>query len=247
MTIAAIDPGSPTATYARHKHDLAIRWMHWVNFPLLLVMLWSGLRIYGASDTHALDIFGIRFDFFPQPVFDFFEADRRLAKGIGYHLTFGWLFAINGVLYSAYLVLFGGWRAIIPNRRGLRDVPAAIGHDLGLVDDVTMHGKYNAAQQLAYTVVWGMGAVMLLTGFALYKPVQLRLLTALFGGYETARLIHFTTALALVGFFLVHVLQVVRAGWRNFAAMVTGYEVIDEVFDAAETGVAAADAERTEP
>lgn len=211
---------------AYKKHSLARRWMHWVNFPLLLIMLWSGLRIYNASDTHAIDFLGLRFAFFPQPVFDFFEADRKLAKGIAYHLTFGWLFALNGLAYGLYLTFRKGWREIVPDRQAVRDLPAAVAHDVGLRDEAPDQGKYNAAQRLAYTIVIVMGAVMLLTGFAIYKPTQLKILTWIFGGYETARLIHFGTALALVAFLLLHVLQVIRAGWRNFASMVTGYELV---------------------
>lgn len=222
------DADQPDTRVAVRKHSLASRWMHWLNFPLLLIMLWSGLRIYGASDTHAIDVFGVRFDFFPESVFEFFEANRKLAKGIAYHLTFGWFFAINGVAYGAYLAISGRWREIVPTWRALRDVPSTVGHDLGLSVDEPEHGKYNAAQQLAYTAVLVMGAIMLLTGLAIYKPTQLKALTWVFGGYETARLIHFGTALAMIGFFAVHVLQVIRAGWRNFASMVTGYQVADE-------------------
>jgi len=70
-----------------------------------------------------------------------------------------------------------------------------------------------------------MGTLLVLSGFAIYKPTQLSLLTALMGGYEFARLIHFTMTVLLMLFFLTHVLQVVRAGWRNFASMVGGYEL----------------------
>jgi len=70
-----------------------------------------------------------------------------------------------------------------------------------------------------------MGAVMLLTGLAIYKPTQLHWLTSLFGGYEMARWIHFWTTMGFLGFFVVHIVQVLLAGWNNFRAMVSGYEV----------------------
>lgn len=75
-----------------------------------------------------------------------------------------------------------------------------------------------------------MGAMMLLTGLAIYKPTQLHLLTSSLGGYEMARWLHFWTTMGFLGFFAVHIVQVVLAGWNNFRAMVSGYEIqrVDE-------------------
>lgn len=73
-----------------------------------------------------------------------------------------------------------------------------------------------------------MGAGSLITGVAIWKSVQFAWLTALLGGYEAARLEHFCLAAGYVGFFLIHVTQVVPAGWNNFRAMVTGYEIVGE-------------------
>lgn len=232
-TTGPTDTGDPPPTeaaggpVARRKHTLASRWMHWLNFPLLAIMLWSGLRIYDANPVHAIDVLGFRFRFFPDGFFEFFEAHRRLAKGIGYHLTFGWLFTLNGVAYGLYLAISGRWRELVPDRFTAEELPLVVAHDLHLRADAPPQGKYNAAQRSAYTAVIVMGAVMLVTGFAIYKPVQLGLLVRLLGGYETARLIHFTVALGFVAFFGLHLLQVARAGWRNFASMVTGYELED--------------------
>jgi thiosulfate reductase cytochrome b subunit len=70
-----------------------------------------------------------------------------------------------------------------------------------------------------------MGAASLLTGLAIYKPTQLHLITALLGGYEMARWFHFWLTIAYVGFFLLHVAQVIRAGWNNFRAIIIGYRI----------------------
>jgi thiosulfate reductase cytochrome b subunit len=70
-----------------------------------------------------------------------------------------------------------------------------------------------------------MGAGSLLTGLATYKPTQLHVITALLGGYEMARWFHFWLTIAYVGFFLMHVTQVIRAGWNNFRAMIIGYKI----------------------
>ncbi len=211
---------------AREVHSRPSRWMHWINFPLLLIMLWSGLRIYNANSIHALELFGFRAEFFGQGFFDFFSAERKLAKGIAFHLVFGWLFLINGLAYGAWLLGSGEWRQILPDRRGVAEVPASVLADLHLRGDQPVHGKYNAAQKLTYTIVIAMGAVMIVTGLAIYKPVQVGLLTWLPGGYEVARLIHFTTSIGFVVFFGIHILQVVRAGWGNFAGMISGYRLV---------------------
>src|SRR6056297_514631 len=152
------DPITSSAPVARLRHPRAIRWLHWVNFPLLFVMFWSGLRIYWAEDVYALGIGSWQwFAFFPDAVYETFGLERRLARGMAFHFSFGWLIVVSG--------------------------------------------------------------------FAIYKPTQLHPLPLLFGGYQGARLVHFTMTIGLVLFFLIHVLQVARAGWNNFRGMVTGYEI----------------------
>ena len=66
---------------------------------------------------------------------------------------------------------------------------------------------------------------MLLTGLAIYKPAQLNWLCNMLGGYEWARAEHFIITILFFLFFLVHVLQVLKAGWNNFRGMITGFEV----------------------
>ncbi len=87
-------------------------------------------------------------------------------------------------------------------------------------------GKYNGAQRIAYTAIVLMGLGSLVTGLAIYKPSQLSWLTSTLGGYTAARVEHFALTIGYVLFFLVHIAQVVRAGWNNFRSMVMGYEVI---------------------
>jgi len=99
--------------------------------------------------------------------------------------------------------------------------------------------KFNGAQQIAYTSIIVMGLGSLLTGLAVYKPVQFAWLATLFGGYGGARFIHFWLTIGYVLFFCVHILQVIRAGWNNFRAMITGYEVVPAE-EAAHAGKSAA-------
>jgi thiosulfate reductase cytochrome b subunit len=66
------------------------------------------------------------------------------------------------------------------------------------------------------------------TGLAIWKSAQFAWLTAALGGYPAARLEHFLLTLGYAAFFLVHISQVIRAGWNNLRAMITGYEVVEE-------------------
>ena len=211
---------------ARLKHPRAIRWMHWINFPLLFIMIWSGLRIYWAEDVYAFGIGSWQwFAFFPQWFYEWFGLERRLARGLAFHFTFGWFFVINGVAYLTYLIGSGEWRNILPDRKSAKEAGQVVAHDLRLRSEAPPQGKYNAAQRWSYTAVLVMAIIIVVSGFAIYKPTQLYPLPLLFGGYQGARLVHFWMTIGLFLFFLVHVLQVARTGWNNFRAMITGYEV----------------------
>ncbi len=211
---------------ARLKHPRAIRWLHWINFPLLAVMIWSGIRIYWAEDVYAFGIGGWEwFAFFPDTVYEKLDLDRHLARGMAFHFAFGWLFVINGLAYTVYLAYSGEWRHIVPDRKTPRESVDVVLHDLHLKSEAPPQGRYNAAQRISYTIVLAMAAIVVISGFAIYKPTQLRPLTSLFLGYQGARLVHFTMTIGILLFFVVHILQVLRAGWGNFRGMVTGYEI----------------------
>jgi thiosulfate reductase cytochrome b subunit len=139
-----------------------------------------------------------------------------------------WFFATNGVLYVVYTLLSGEWRELVPKRDTLAEAWQVVLHDLGIRKQPLSRCKFNGAQRLAYTGVVGMGAGSLLTGVAIYKPVQAAWLTALLGGYPTARLEHFALTVGYAVFFLIHITQVVSAGWNNFRAMVIGVEVSND-------------------
>jgi thiosulfate reductase cytochrome b subunit len=211
----------------RSKHPLAIRWCHWVNFPLLALMIWSGLWIYWANDVYRLGFGSFTlFRFFPEGFYRSFGVGHQLARGMAWHFFFMWFFAINGVLYVAYTILSGEWRYLVPNRQSFRDAVLVTLHDLGLWKGELPDHKFNGAQQIAYTGVILMGFGSLVTGLAIYKPTQFAWLTGLLGGYMAARWEHSVLALGYVLFFLVHIAQVIRAGWNNFRAMVSGYELV---------------------
>ena len=137
-------------------------------------------------------------------------------------------FAVNGVVYVLYTILSGEWRYLVPDRASFREAVLVMLHDLHLYKGTLPVKKFNGAQQIAYTAVVLMGAGSLLTGLAIYKPAQLAWLTSLCGGYRAARLEHFLLTLGYLGFFVIHVSQVLKAGWNNFRAMVSGYELVSE-------------------
>src|SRR5229473_2069621 len=209
-----------------HKHPRAIRWFHWINVPLLSLMIWSGLLIYWANDVYTINVGSWRlFKFFPTGFYSALHLKQRLAEGMAWHFLTMWFFALNGLAYVAYTVWSGEWRFLVPGRNSFREAFHVLLHDLHLSRKEPPKRKFNGAQQLAYTGVIAMGAASLLTGLAIYKPVQFAWLTALFGGYGAARQIHFLLTIGYVLFVCVHIAQVIRAGWNNFRAMVTGFEV----------------------
>ena len=232
-------PKSHVEKELRAKHPLAIRWFHWMNFPVLALMIWSGLMILWSNDVFTL--FGhkvLTSDSLEHPLALYDralkrnpEADgaytlgSRLAEGMWWHFALAWLFAINGLLYVLYLLRSREWRTIAPSRGAVKEAIHVVLVDLHLSRKPLPDRKYNAAQQIAYTGVIVLGLGALLTGLAIYKPMRLSPLTGLLGGYTAARFEHFWIMVAFCAFFLVHVFQVAKTGWNNFRGMVTGYEM----------------------
>lgn len=202
--------------------------MHWINFPLLAMMVWSGILIYWANAIYSIRIAGYElFRFFPQWFWDGLGIPYRLAEGLQLHFFFMWLFTANGVIYVIYTFVSGEWRSLLPVPASFRRAPLVALHDAHIVKSKPPQGKYNDAQRIAYTGVILMGAGSIITGLAIYKPTQLSWLTTILGGYEWARWEHFWLMILFVLFFAVHVFQVAMAGWANFRSMITGYDIVD--------------------
>jgi thiosulfate reductase cytochrome b subunit len=211
------------------KHPLAIRWMHWINFPILAAMIWSGLLIYWANDVYKIHLgHNILFAFFPESFYKSLNISFRLAEGMAFHFVFMWVFFLNGLVYVTYTLVSGEWRYLFPNRHSFKEAWLTILHDLHIRKIAPPQLKYNGAQRIAYTGVILMGLGSILTGLAIFKPVQFAWLTWIFGGYGSARVIHFILTLGYCLFFLIHVVQVIIAGWNNFRAMVAGFDVVNE-------------------
>ena len=90
------------------KHPRAIRWLHWINVPVLAVMIWSGLLIYWANDVYAVRVGDFTLlHFFPAWFYRALNLEHGLATGMAYHFTFMWIFAVNGGLYVLYTLISG--------------------------------------------------------------------------------------------------------------------------------------------
>jgi len=211
------------------KHSLAMRWFHWINFPVLFLMIWSGMLIYWGNDVYKIAIGGkVLFNFFPEGFYRFFNISHRLSEGMALHFLFMWFFFANGILYVLYTIISGEWRELVPQKKSFKEAWLVVLHDLHIRKTAPPQNKYNAAQRIAYTSIIVMGFGSIFTGLAIYKPVQFNWICFLCGGYHLARILHFTLTLGYVFFFLVHIFQVIMAGWKNFQSVITGFEVIDD-------------------
>jgi thiosulfate reductase cytochrome b subunit len=238
----------PASIRLEKKHPLAIRWMHWINFPVLATMIWSGLLIYwgdSAIDGHyQSQVYRVGtgkltlFRFFPDWFWKWYPVSLRftgdawhgaaynITMGLGYHFFFMWFFMLNGLAYVLYTWISGEWRYLVPTKHSLKEAIDVTLYDLGIRKEPLPHRKFNGAQQIAYSAVILMGLGSLITGLAIYKPSQAHLITLSLGGYEMARWFHFWLTMGYCVFFVIHIAQVARAGWNNFRAMVSGYEIL---------------------
>jgi thiosulfate reductase cytochrome b subunit len=166
--------------------------VHWINAVAIVLMIMSGWQIYNAS-----------------PLFNFtFSSSITLGGwlggGIMWHLAAMWLLVINGLVYLTLGMVTGRFRKkLLPiSAKGvLDDTKAALTGKLSHADLST----YNQVQRLLYTGIIVVGILIVLSGLAIWKPVQLQYLAALFGGYDTARYVHFFMMAAIVGFLVIHI------------------------------------------
>jgi len=189
-------------------HPVWVRVTHWINALAMLMMIGSGWQIYNASP-----LFGFTF---PTQI----ALGNWLAGALLWHFAAMWLLAINGVVYVALGLLTGRFRRkLFPISPGevWRDFLAALRGRLAH-DDLTV---YNAVQRLLYVGILLTGVVIVLSGLSIWKPVQFQALTAFFGGYNTARYVHFAAMTAIVAFLVVHVTLAILVP-KSLRAMIIG-------------------------
>jgi thiosulfate reductase cytochrome b subunit len=207
----------------QRRHHWIVRVTHWCAFVLVFGMIASGLQIYRAYPR-----FGERGGpYYPQPFQDvvFPEWARLggwLAGGINWHFLLMWPLMLVGLTYIIYLIASGEWRKLLFRPRDAKPALEMQKYYLRLRKDHPPQGKHNALQKLAYTIVIALGALSVLTGWAIYKPVQLWWLTAMFGGFQAARYWHFWAVWLFVAFSVVHVVLVFVVDRASLRAMITG-------------------------
>jgi thiosulfate reductase cytochrome b subunit len=189
-------------------HPVIVRICHWLNVIAIILMVMSGWRIYNAS-----------------PIWQFrFPADATIGGWLGgaiqWHFAGMWLLAANGLLYLLYNIFSGRLR-----RKFFPIRPREVVHDMG----EALRGKlshadpthYNAVQKLAYVGVMLLIAAVIVSGLAIWKPVQLQLITELLGGYEASRRVHFVCMALIVAFVALHVVMVALVP-KTLIAIITG-------------------------
>ena len=203
-----------------------IRATHWAHLVLFALMAGSGLRILAAYPY--LGPHGAQYRWYPLQGASppgFLTVGGWLAGARHWHFAFGWLFVANALVYVAYLLASGEWRRrLFWPPRDARNAWGTLLHDLRIRKEAPAPvGLYNGMQRLSYTGVLLTAPLLVLSGLAMYKPVQLPRLTALVGGYDAARTIHLGVLAALALFTLVHVVQVALHP-RTLADMTVGRE-----------------------
>jgi thiosulfate reductase cytochrome b subunit len=185
-----------------------VRVTHWINALAMLMMIGSGWQIYDASP-----LFGF---IFPSQI----TLGNWLAGALLWHFAAMWLLVFNGVVYVTLGILTGRFRRKlfpIRPREVWRDLFAALRGRLAH-DDLLV---YNAVQRLLYVGILLTGVLIVLSGLSIWKPVQFQALTAFFGGYNTARYVHFAAMTAIVAFLVVHVTLAILVP-KSLRAMIIG-------------------------
>ncbi|MGC1446212.1 MAG: cytochrome b/b6 domain-containing protein [Xanthobacteraceae bacterium] len=216
MSMPAVTSAAPPATHLPHRlHPLPLRIMHWTNAVAIFIMIGSGWKIYN-DDV----IFG--FLHFP----DALVIGKWAQHGLQWHFFGMWIFVLNGLAYLTYGIATGRFRRkLFPV--SIREILVTVGEALRFQlrhDDLT---HYNAVQKILYLGVMLVGITIVISGLALWKPVQFSELAALFGTFQTIRLVHFLCMSAIVAFIVVHVSLALLVP-QSLVAMLTGGPIVDD-------------------
>jgi thiosulfate reductase cytochrome b subunit len=211
-------PKQPTKTLTRamrRLHPSPVRIMHWINAVAIFIMIGSGWKIYNDD---------VIFSFLRFP--DSIVIGKWAQYGLQWHFFGMWIFVLNGLAYLSYGILTGRFRRkLFPI--SLREVFVTVGEALRFRlrhDDLT---HYNAVQKVLYLGVMIIGILIVLSGLALWKPVQFSELASLFGSFQNIRLVHFFCMAAIVVFIVVHVTLALLVA-QSLVAMLTGGPAIDD-------------------
>ncbi len=205
------------------RHHWIVRLTHWVNAVAIVIMAGSGLRIFNAYPAFARrgETFALNpWEGTAVPAWLTFGA--WLGGARHWHFAMMWVLVANALLYLGFIFLHGEWRDLVPRRGIVRDVKEMVRYYLWLRRDHPVQGKHNALQRLTYFSMPIIAAVIVISGIAIWKPVSLGWLTALFGGYAFARFVHFAGMVALLVASIMHVFMVFAVDPYSIRAMTTG-------------------------
>ena len=208
VSVGTTDNATSSGRGASAIHPLIVRITHWVNAVAMVIMIMSGWQIHNAYPTLPFE--------FPAVL----TLGSDVPGGLQWHFAAMWVLAINGAIYVGYGIASGRFvRKLLPIRPSdiIRDIRAALTGRLAHANS----SVYNAVQRLLYTGVIGAGILIVLTGVSIWKPVQIRILTTLFGDFDTARLIHFGAMSVIVLFLIVHVVMALLVP-ASLRAMIRG-------------------------
>ncbi len=253
--IATSAPERHAGVLVVRRHHLLVRCSHWLNVPILLGLILSGVSIYWASPVYRhkpdpmtgnsdpLADAGIwicahvpglhQYSSPPDWIYNHISlGPGMLAAALRLHWLCAYLFMLNGLVFVIGSALGGGWRSLLPRPTDVRDAARMFWYYIGVpVAKLTRRSwphprfntKYNALQRAAYFSVPVAGLLSALTGWAIHKPMQLYWLTAIFGGYDKARIWHFWLMWVFILFVVPHVILVLADGWDTLRSMIVGW------------------------
>jgi thiosulfate reductase cytochrome b subunit len=195
-------------------HPVTLRVLHWTNVGAMIIMIMSGWKIYNDEV-----LFG--FLHFPEAIVLGVWAQHALQ----WHFAFMWVLTINGLVYLSYGFLSGRFRRLlwpIRPRQVFAEMVKALTFRLPHDD----HTRYNAVQKLLYMGVILLIIVQVISGLAIWKPVQFSSLVAIFYDFQGARLAHFLGMVAICLFMAVHITLALLVP-RTILAMLTGGPQVD--------------------
>jgi Ni/Fe-hydrogenase b-type cytochrome subunit len=208
-----------------YEHPWFVRFTHWTNAIAVTVLALSGMQIF-----YAFPSFG---DKVPQQnLLESIPEAIRLGGWLGgalqWHFTFMWIFALGGIFYVIAQAASGHFRTVLFTAADVRGVWPMARHYFLFGPKPEAAAQYNPLQKLAYTSAVLLGALLLLTGIVMYKPVQFSALGVLVGGYPRARLLHFLAMGGLLAFIPGHLVMVAIHGWDNFRSILIGWKMRPE-------------------
>jgi thiosulfate reductase cytochrome b subunit len=205
------------------RHHWVVRLTHWISVVAITVMVGSGLRIFNAHP--AFGRVGTRFCCYPfegKPIPAWLTFGGWLGGARHWHFAMMWVLVVTGLVYVGFIYLHGEWRDLVPRRGDLRDSVEMVKFYLYVRKHHPHEGKYNSLQKGAYFALPWVAALVVISGIAIWKPVQLAWLTAVFGGYEWARYWHFVGMTVLVILAATHIFMVFAVDPYAIPSMITG-------------------------